>query len=144
MKRRKLAPVVDLIKFRNAREDAVRVVQQQTEREALQEKGAIILQVGVDLMDAGRITAAEHCFRAVVACDSTNACAWFNLGVARYDNGDNAGARTAYAEAVQLDPNFADAHFNLAMLLRASDDPVARRQATRHLKAYNKLTRSES
>jgi tetratricopeptide (TPR) repeat protein len=48
-----------------------------------------------------------------------------------------SAARLHYHEAVEIDPNFADAHFNLGRLLERTG---RRAQALRHLLAYRRLT----
>jgi tetratricopeptide (TPR) repeat protein len=50
-------------------------------------------------------TAVLNDVKRALATDSTNAEAWFELGHAREDLLDSAGARVAYERAVQLAPN---------------------------------------
>ena len=47
--------------------------------------------------------------------DPRRANAWNNLGVARYQTGDRAGALTAWAQAVEIDPQLYDTLYNLGV-----------------------------
>lgn len=98
------------------------------------------LDLGRLLHEAGRTReAAEQYRRALEARphDPTAVTATFNLGVALEDLGHVPEAITAYERAVELDPDLADAHYNLSRLF----EQVGRRDAAfRHLKAYRQLT----
>jgi hypothetical protein len=59
----------------------------------------------------------------------------FNLAVLLEDLNRNAEAIAAYREALAIDPELTDAHFNLARLYELSGDP---RAALRHLLAYRR------
>jgi tetratricopeptide (TPR) repeat protein len=60
----------------------------------------------------------------------------FNLAVLLEDLGREPEAIVAYREALALDPQFADAHFNLARLYERARDPKA---SLRHLLAYRRM-----
>jgi tetratricopeptide (TPR) repeat protein len=60
----------------------------------------------------------------------------FNLAVLLEDLGREPEAILAYREALALDPNFADAHFNLARLYERARDAKA---SLRHLLAYRRM-----
>jgi tetratricopeptide (TPR) repeat protein len=60
----------------------------------------------------------------------------FNLAVLLEDLGREPEAIVAYREALALDPQFADAHFNLARLYERAKDPKA---SLRHLLAYRRM-----
>jgi tetratricopeptide (TPR) repeat protein len=60
----------------------------------------------------------------------------FNLAVLLEDLGREPEAIIAYREALALDPQFADAHFNLARLYERAKDPKA---SLRHLLAYRRM-----
>ena len=60
----------------------------------------------------------------------------FNLGVALEDLGRIDDAMGAYAKAIALDPDNADAHYNLAGIYERRGDKAA---AVRHLKACKRL-----
>jgi tetratricopeptide (TPR) repeat protein len=59
----------------------------------------------------------------------------FNLAVLLEDLNRNAEAIAAYREALAIDPELTDAHFNLARLYELAGDP---RAALRHLLAYRR------
>ena len=82
----------------------------------------------------GDLDAAADAFRrAVLGGDLNPARAWFNLGVVYEDQGRDIEAGQAYTEAVRLEPEFADAHFNAARVWERLGD---RWRALRHLHAY--------
>lgn len=62
---------------------------------------------------AGAFPLAVDAIRRSLAADSRQPLAWVNLGIALTGNGDAAGAREAYDEAIRLNPHEALAHFNL-------------------------------
>ena len=62
----------------------------------------------------------------------------FNLGTALEDLDRTEDAIGAYRRAIELDPNFTDAHFNLARLYEQAGQLDA---AIRHLRSYRVLTR---
>ncbi|MGW7469870.1 tetratricopeptide repeat protein [Streptomyces xantholiticus] len=64
---------------------------------------------------------AERTFRRVLELDPENKLAWFNLGVIAQRDGRTADAREAYDKALKIDPKFASALFNEAVLLESSD-----------------------
>lgn len=51
--------------------------------------------------------------------------AWFNLGVTLFSEGDVAGAREAYEQAVRLAPGFVQPRFNLGLVLERLGQPDA-------------------
>jgi tetratricopeptide (TPR) repeat protein len=61
----------------------------------------------------------------------------FNLAVLLEDLGRRDEAIAAYREALALDPQLADAHFNLARLYEMARD---RKASLRHLLAYRRMT----
>ena len=63
----------------------------------------------------------------------------YNLGIALEDEGRHHEAFTAYAQALAVDPNNAEAHFNIAKLYERAGDELA---AVRHLRSYRRLTKS--
>ncbi len=82
--------------------------------------------------------AIEH-YRIVLTVAPDHAPAARNLGIALEDEGRFQEAFTAYAQAIAVDPNYAEAHFNIAKLYEHAGDDLA---AVRHLRAYRKLTKS--
>jgi tetratricopeptide (TPR) repeat protein len=82
---------------------------------------------------AGRLREAERVYRVGVKADPFIA---FNLAVVLEDLEREPDAILAYREALALDPQFADAHFNLARLYERAQDPKA---SLRHLLAYRRM-----
>jgi len=82
---------------------------------------------------AGRLTDAERVYRVGAKADPFIA---FNLAVVLEDLEREPDAILAYREALALDPQFADAHFNLARLYERAKDPKA---SLRHLLAYRRM-----
>jgi tetratricopeptide (TPR) repeat protein len=60
----------------------------------------------------------------------------FNLAVLLEDLDRERDAIVAYREALALDPQLADAHFNLARLYERARDP---KSSLRHLLAYRRM-----
>jgi tetratricopeptide (TPR) repeat protein len=82
---------------------------------------------------AGRLKEAERVYRVGAKADPFIA---FNLAVVLEDLEREPDAILAYREALALDPQFADAHFNLARLYERARDPKA---SLRHLLAYRRM-----
>jgi tetratricopeptide (TPR) repeat protein len=82
---------------------------------------------------AGRLAEAERVYRVGAKADPFIA---FNLAVVLEDLEREPEAIIAYREALALDPQFADAHFNLARLYERAKDPKA---SLRHLLAYRRM-----
>ena len=82
---------------------------------------------------AGRLAEAERVYRVGAKVDPFIA---FNLAVVLEDLEREPDAIIAYREALALDPQFADAHFNLARLYERAQDPKA---SLRHLLAYRRM-----
>ena len=82
---------------------------------------------------AGRLAEAERVYRVGAKADPFIA---FNLAVVLEDLEREPDAIVAYREALALDPQFADAHFNLARLYERAKDPKA---SLRHLLAYRRM-----
>jgi tetratricopeptide (TPR) repeat protein len=82
---------------------------------------------------AGELSAAERVYRPGAKTDPFIA---FNLAVVLEDLKREPDAILAYREALAMDPQFADAHFNLARLYERAKDPKA---SLRHLLAYRRM-----
>jgi tetratricopeptide (TPR) repeat protein len=82
---------------------------------------------------AGRLEEAERVYRAA---EEPEPLVLFNLAVLLEDLGREADAIAAYREALALDPQLADAHYNLARLHERARNPKA---SLRHLLAYRRL-----
>jgi tetratricopeptide (TPR) repeat protein len=64
----------------------------------------------------GRWARADSLLRLLLAENSREARVWNDLAVVMYRRGDVASARELFARALQLQPDFAEAVFNLAIL----------------------------
>jgi tetratricopeptide (TPR) repeat protein len=91
------------------------------------------INLGRLLHMAGRLAEAERVYRVGAKADPFIA---FNLAVVLEDLHREPDAIAAYREALALDPQFADAHFNLARLYERAKDPKA---SLRHLLAYRRM-----
>jgi len=96
------------------------------------------LNLGRLYLLTGRANAAEAQFRMALAGGTRDATALFNLGVALEDLGRSQEAMQAYCESIDVDPEGADAYFNLARLHEQAGDSAA---ALRYLTAYRRLVR---
>ena len=83
---------------------------------------------------AGRLAEAEKIYRGATEPDGT---VLFNLAVLLEDSGREAEALEVYAQALEMDPELADAHFNLARLHERAGN---RRESFRHLLAYKRAS----
>jgi len=95
------------------------------------------INLGRLLHMAGRLAEAERVYRVGAKADPFIA---FNLAVVLEDLHREPDAIAAYREALALDPQFADAHFNLARLYERAKDPKA---SLRHLLAYRRMMDKE-
>ena len=91
------------------------------------------INLGRLLHIAGRLDDAERLYRAG---DKADPLLVFNLAVLLEDLDRESDAAMTYREALALDPQLADAHFNLARLYEKSKDTKA---SLRHLLAYRRL-----
>ena len=82
---------------------------------------------------AGRLADAERVYGSAETADPLLA---FNLAVLLEDLNREPEAIQSYREALTLDPELADAHFNLARLYERARDPKA---SLRHLLAYRRM-----
>ncbi len=84
----------------------------------------------------GRISEAVQVYRSV---EDPDADVLYNLGVALEDLGNAGEAIAAYAAAIALEPDNADAHHNIARLYQEAGDG---RRALRHWNACRRLTQA--
>jgi tetratricopeptide (TPR) repeat protein len=84
---------------------------------------------------AGRLVEAEAMYRGAREADAT---LLFNVGVLLQDLDRDEEAAAAYREALAIDPDFADAHYNLACLHERAGN---QRECIRHLMAYRRASR---
>lgn len=95
------------------------------------------LNLGRLLHLGGRLHEAERVYRGAGSSEPLLA---FNLAVLLEDLERESEAMVAYREALALDPQLADAHFNLARLHERAGNP---KDALRHLLAYRRLTEEQ-
>lgn len=67
---------------------------------------------------AGRLPAAEHIYRQILAADPAHAQAWHMLGVVAHQTGRHKAAMDALGRAIQLDGDDARCHSNLGEVFR--------------------------
>jgi tetratricopeptide (TPR) repeat protein len=91
------------------------------------------INLGRLLHIAGRLAEAEATYRSHQQAEPLLI---FNLAVLLEDLHREADAIVAYREALALDPELADAHFNLARLYDRAQNPKA---SLRHLLAYRRM-----
>lgn len=89
--------------------------------------------------EAGRFAEAQRVYREALRECEPDPTLLFNLGVLLEDTSRGEEAIDAYLQAVTLDPDFADAHFNLARLYESVGKP---QHAIRHLGVYRRLLKS--
>lgn len=101
-----------------------------------------LVNLGRLLHEDGEVAGAVALYRrALEASGGDDPIAAFNLGIALEDLGREREALEAYRRTVEIDPGFADAHYNLSRMLERTGDRVS---ALRHLKNYRSLTAGPS
>ena len=104
---------------------------------ALPEHVEARINLGRLLHLAGELRDAERIYRARPTAEPLIS---FNLAVLLEDLDRDSEAILVYREALALDPQLADAHFNLARLYERARDKKA---SLRHLLAYRRMTERE-
>lgn len=84
-----------------------------------------LFETAMELELAGDLTAAARAFETCARTDKRDPIAPFNLGNVQRELGDLKAARLSYQSAIARDPQFAEAHFNLAGVLEESDAEAA-------------------
>lgn len=79
---------------------------------------------------------AEAHYRAAIALRPRYALAWFNLGNLHDELRDPDRALECYLKAIESDAQFADAHYNAALIYQSRHDTLS---AVRHWQQYLKL-----
>jgi len=96
------------------------------------------INLGRLLHELGRYDEAERVYRGADAELAADPLLQYNLGVLLDDMERKSEAVLAYETALQGDPDFADCHYNLALLYEELNEP---RSALRHLAQYHRLQR---
>lgn len=90
------------------------------------------------LHDGGQFARAERVYRAGLAACGRDPVLLFNLGVLLEDLRRGREAAAVYETALAQDPDFADCHYNLALLCEILGRP---KDAIRHMARYRVLGR---
>ncbi|MFJ1654985.1 tetratricopeptide repeat protein [Streptomyces sp. NPDC088337] len=85
------------------------------------QEAATLLQAGNLQVQYRDYVGATRTFRRVLELDPHNKVAWYDLGVVAQQEGRAGDARKAYDEALKIDPRYASALYNKAVLLKPSD-----------------------
>ena len=91
--------------------------------------------------DTGKLAAAERVYRAAIKTCGNDPVLLFNLGVLLEDMNRKAEALAAYEAALRSDADFADCHYNVALLCERLAKP---KDAIRHLARYRALMATRS
>jgi tetratricopeptide (TPR) repeat protein len=110
------ARTLDQTDRRSEAETAWRTVLQ-----ALPQSSEALARLGRLAWEDGHLTEAAALLERAVAGDCP-ASTWFDLGVVRHDLRDNAGAATAYRQALEKKPDYAEAAVNLGVALQETGD----------------------
>ncbi len=101
---------------------------------------ATYLNLGALLCEATRCEEAVALYERAMKTVGHDPLIHFNHAIALEDQQQFDKARKAYERALVMDEQFADAHYNLGMLLEKCGDGQG---ALRHFNAYRRLERSE-
>ena len=94
------------------------------EEPAEPERASLALTAALQAHQAGRLDEAVELYEEVLTLEPRNKFAWYNLGLIDQTRGDAAEAEELilYLGALDVDPNFVAALFNLAVLRTAAGD----------------------
>ncbi|MBM4028118.1 MAG: tetratricopeptide repeat protein, partial [Planctomycetes bacterium] len=131
---------------RSAEQDAQALAAARTLGQARPNYARVHNRLGTELLKAGKPAEAVVQFQQAIAADPTHAGAHNNLGLA-YERLGREDAQAQFERALQLQPDFTHAHFNLARILMQKGrnaDAVAALQRTiaidpNHVGALNML-----
>jgi tetratricopeptide (TPR) repeat protein len=84
-----------------------------------QDESARHLRAGIEEARTAEFSAATADLEAAVATDAGNPEAWYQLGLLRGQIADFPGAESAFRRAINLRPEFAQAHYSLGLTLIA-------------------------
>ena len=89
------------------------------------DRAANALKEAESLLQKQQYSQAEEKLQTLIATQSENPQAWFDLGFAQSHLGKTAEAIAAYKKAVALDPKWFEAQQNLGLALAKSGDLTA-------------------
>ena len=89
------------------------------------DRAADALKDAESLLQKQQYSQAEEKLQALIATQSENPQAWFDLGFAQSHQGKTTEAIAAYKKATQLDPKWFEAQQNLGLALAKSGDLTA-------------------
>jgi tetratricopeptide (TPR) repeat protein len=81
-----------------------------------QTRASVLLNAGLKAQVAGNAKAAINDYNQVIALDSNNKYAYYNLGLIAQQQNRSSDAEKYYRTALIIDPNYQPAIFNLAVL----------------------------
>ncbi len=89
-----------------------------------------LLSQGISAQSSGNLTKARNDYSAIIALDpqnhsGDNLYAYYNLGVIDQDLGHLAAAETEYETALQINPRYLNAMYNLAVAETTTSPPAA-------------------
>jgi tetratricopeptide (TPR) repeat protein len=96
--------------------------------------------LGIIESQKGNTTRAFDCFTTSLKFNPRHSEAHYNLGNLYFDVNDFRLAQVHYEMAAEVDPGFANVHFNLALVQSINDDPAA---AVAALTRYQQLVSVE-
>ncbi len=100
-------------------------------------RGSKPFDAGVRATARGDLLAAEGHFLEAVTKDDQLEWGWYNLALVREQKGDVSGAKSAYRQALQVKPDFAEAAANLtASQIRRGKVEEAERDLRRRIAKY--------
>ncbi len=94
-------------------------------------RAANALKEAESLLQKQQYSQAEEKLQALIATQSENPQAWFDLGFAQSHQGKTTEAIAAYKKATQLDPKWFEAQQNLGLTLAKSGDLTAAASASK-------------
>ena len=111
---------------------ALSIIEPEPEADAL----SIALDEALTLHEKGKLREAERLYLEALDNHGPDPILLFNFGVLLDEMGKKEAALEAYKGAVTVDPDMADAHYNLALVYQEHGRP---REALRHMARYHKL-----
>jgi tetratricopeptide (TPR) repeat protein len=78
------------------------------------------IRAGSEERQSGNYSAAMADLQAAISLDAKNVEGWYELGLLLGQIGDFRGAESAFRKAIQIEPDSAMAHYNLALTLVAN------------------------